>query len=132
MSPPTRLLPVAGLQLLLDDPKLVLFEITQYYHYQLELDITGLISTALLIFELGTTRAKSRKALTAIEPICRFGNFFCQLRLLLPWNITDVIYFRSQNWTHCKYVSFWQLTIDFSKLILLKTYSNARPFWLEE
>ena len=38
LSPPTRLLPIARLQLLLDNHKLVLFEISQYHHYQVEFD----------------------------------------------------------------------------------------------
>ena len=41
LSPPTRLFPIAGLQLLLDNHKLVLFEIAQYYHYKLEFVITN-------------------------------------------------------------------------------------------
>ena len=43
LSPPTRALPIAGLQYLLEYYKLVLFELTQSYLHQLEFDyIIGL------------------------------------------------------------------------------------------
>ena len=38
LSKPTRLLLIAGLQLLLDNHKLLLFEIAQYYNFQLVFD----------------------------------------------------------------------------------------------
>ena len=68
-SPPTRLLPMAGLQLLLD--KLL----SLYYLRSLNIIIinlnliiiTGFISTALPRFEPGTSWANSCKAVTTIE-----------------------------------------------------------------
>ena len=73
--PPTRLLPIAGLQLLLDNHKLVLFEIAQYYHNDLEFDYDKwFISTALQRFEVGTVPCSLYVALgTSISTPTQFG-----------------------------------------------------------
>ena len=82
-SPSTMLLPIAGLQLLIDNHKPVLFEIAKYYYYQLNsIIITGFISTALLRFKPGTPKANSCKAITTnlyqVDAAIR-------LRLSLSW-----------------------------------------------